>query len=127
VKILYFTDTHIRGTSPQSRLDDFPQTLLAKFREVVELAKAHQVAAILHGGDLFDRPDVAPAVALDFLRVLMEAPCPIYGIAGNHDIFGFNPQTVPRTMLGIFDGFRLFQLIKPGEIVWIEDPASRCS
>ncbi|HYF91194.1 MAG TPA: metallophosphoesterase [Symbiobacteriaceae bacterium] len=125
MKILYVTDTHIRGTSPQSRLDDFPQALLAKLREVVELAAEHQVAAILHGGDLFDRPDVAPAVALDFLRVLMDAPCPIYGIAGNHDIFGFNPGTVPRTMLGIFDGFRLFRLIKPGEIVWLEEDGLR--
>lgn len=121
MKILYLTDTHIRGTSPRNRLDDLPQALLNKFREVVDLAREHQVAAILHGGDLFDRPDVAPAVALDFLRVLMEAHCPIYGIAGNHDVFGFNPQTVPRTMLGLFDGFRLFRLIKPGEVAWIEE------
>jgi DNA repair protein SbcD/Mre11 len=121
VKILYLTDTHIRGTSPRNRLDDFAQALLAKLQEVVELAKEHQVSAILHGGDLFDRPDVAPAVALDFLRVLMAAPCPIYGIAGNHDVFGFNPQTVPRTMLGLFDGFQLFRLVKPGEVVLLKE------
>lgn len=121
MKILYLTDTHIRGTSPRNRLDDLPQALLEKLREVVELAREHRVSAILHGGDLFDRPDVAPAVALEFLRVLMEAPCPIYGIAGNHDVFGFNPQTVPRTMLGLFDGFQLFRLIKPGEVIWLEE------
>lgn len=120
IKILYLTDTHIRGTSPRSRLDDLPQALLAKLQEVVELAREHQVAAILHGGDLFDRPDVAPAVALDFLRVLMQAPCPIYGIAGNHDIFGFNPQTVPRTMLGLFDGFQVVRLLHPGDVAWVE-------
>lgn len=120
MKILYLTDTHIRGTSPRSRLDDMPATLKAKLAEVVALAKRHGVAAILHGGDLFDRPDVAPAVALEFLRVLMEAPCPIYGIAGNHDVYGFNPQTVPRTMLGLFDGFKLFRLIRPGERAWVE-------
>jgi exonuclease SbcD len=120
VKILYLTDTHIRGTSPRSRLDDLPAALKAKLEEVVDLAKRHGVAAILHGGDLFDRPDVAPAVALDFLRVLMAAPCPIYGIAGNHDVYGFNPQTVPRTMLGLFDGFQLFRLLRPGEKAWIE-------
>jgi DNA repair exonuclease SbcCD nuclease subunit len=114
------TDTHIRGTSPRNRLDDFPLALQEKLREVVDLAKEHQVQAILHGGDLFDRPDVAPAVALDFLRVLLDAPCPMYGIAGNHDVFGFNPETVPRTMLGLFDGFRLFRLIKPGEVVLLE-------
>jgi exonuclease SbcD len=120
VRLLYLTDTHIRGTSPRSRLDDFPTALLAKLQEVVAIARREKVDAILHGGDLFDRPDVAPAVALEFLRVLLQAPCPIYGIAGNHDLFGFNPQTVPRTMLGLFDGFQLFRLIKPGEPIWLE-------
>ncbi len=120
MRLLYVTDTHIRGTSPRSRLDDMPKALKAKLQEVVELAYRHQVRAILHGGDLFDRPDVAPAVALDFLEVLRQAPCPIYGIAGNHDLFGHNPNTVPRTMLGLFDGFDLFRLITPGEPVWLE-------
>jgi exonuclease SbcD len=121
MKLLYLTDTHIRGTTPRNRMDDLPQALLAKLAEVVELARAHKVAAILHGGDLFDRPDVAPAVAREFLKVLLGAPCPIYGIAGNHDVFGFNPETVPRTMLGLFDGFQLFRLIRPGEVVWLEE------
>lgn len=120
MKILYLTDTHLRGTSPRGRLDDMVAALKAKLEEVVALAEAHGVAAILHGGDLFDRPDVAPAVALDFLQVLMKAPCPIYGIAGNHDVYGFNPQTLPRTMLGLFHGFGLFRLLRPGERAWVE-------
>lgn len=125
MKLLYLTDTHIRGTPPRNRLDDFGATMLAKLREVIDLARTHKAKAILHGGDLFDRPDVAPAVALEFLRVLMEAPCPIYGIVGNHDIFGYNPDTVPRTMLGIMDGVRLFRLIRPGEVVWLEEGGLR--
>lgn len=120
MRLLYVTDTHIRGTSPRSRLDDFPRTLLGKLREVVALARQSGVSAILHGGDLFDRPDVAPAVAREFLGVLRESPCPIYGIAGNHDMFGFNPETVNRAMLGLFDGFGLFRLLRPGDCAWIE-------
>lgn len=117
MKLLFVTDTHIRGTSPQHRLDDFPAVLRAKLAEVVALARQHAVQAILHGGDLFDRPDVAPSVAREFLGPLREAPCPIYGIAGNHDIFGHNPETLHRTMLGLFDGFGLFRLLRPGEAV----------
>lgn len=120
MKILYVTDTHIRGTSPRSRLDDYPAAMRAKLGEVVDLARACGAAAILHGGDLFDRPDVAPAVALEFLRVLKGAPCPIIGIAGNHDVFGFNPETVPRTMLGLFAGFGICRLLRPGEVAWLE-------
>lgn len=121
MKLLYLTDTHLRGTAPRGRLDDLATTLTAKLAEVVALAKQHEVTAILHGGDLFDRPDVAPAVALQYLRILMEAPCPIWGIAGNHDLFGFNPETVPRTMLGLFDGFQLVRLIRPGERIWLAE------
>jgi DNA repair exonuclease SbcCD nuclease subunit len=121
VKLLYLTDTHWRGTTPQGRLDDLPQTLLAKLREALDLARSCGATAILHGGDLFDRPDVAPAVALQFLRVLKEeAPCPVYAIAGNHDIFGFNPETVPRTMLGVLDGAQVIRLVRPGAPVFLE-------
>lgn len=121
MKLLYVTDTHIRGTTPQHRLDDFPRTLLAKLTEVVDLARRHQVTAILHGGDLFDRPDVAPSVAREFLAPLRAAPCPIYGIAGNHDVFGHNPETLMRTMLGLFDGFGLYRLIRPGEPIMLSE------
>jgi len=125
LRILYLTDTHFRGTTPRSRLDDLPQSLLAKLAEVVDLARQHQVAGILHGGDLFDRPDVAPAVATQFLRLLRTAPCPIYGIAGNHDLYGLNPDTLSRTMLGLAHGVDLIHLIRPGRPVWLEDPTTR--
>ncbi len=115
MKLLYITDTHLRGTPPQHRLDDFPAVLRAKLAEVVALAHRHQVRAILHGGDLFDRPDVAPSVAREFLAQLRAIPCPIYGIAGNHDLFGHNPETLGRTMLGLFDGFGLIRLLRPGQ------------
>jgi DNA repair protein SbcD/Mre11 len=125
LRILYLTDTHFRGTTPRSRLDDLPQALLGKLAEVVDLARQHQVAAILHGGDLFDRPDVAPAVATQFLRVLRTAPCPVYGIAGNHDLYGLNPDSLSRTMLGLAHGVHLLQLIRPGAPVWLEDQTAR--
>lgn len=121
MKLLYITDTHLRGTPPRHRLDDFAAVLRAKLAEVVDLARRHGAAAILHGGDLFDRPDVAPAVAREFLAPLRAAPCPLYGIAGNHDIFGYNPETLHRTMLGLFDGFGLFQLIRPGQAVLLAE------
>lgn len=120
MKLLYVTDTHIRGTAPRHRLDDFPATLLAKCREVVALCHEHRAAALLHGGDLFDRPDTAPAVALAFIEALRQAPCPIFTVAGNHDLFGYNPETLPRTMLGLFAAFGLVRLLRPGDVGWVE-------
>jgi len=125
LRILYLTDTHFRGTTPRSRLDDLPQSLLAKLAEVVELARQYEVVGILHGGDLFDRPDVAPAVATQFLRLLRAASCPVYGIAGNHDLYGLNPDTLSRTMLGLAHGLELIQMIRPGEPVCLADGTTR--
>ena len=74
MRFLYVTDTHIRGTSPRSRTDDFPLAIRKKLQEVIELAHREEVDAVLHGGDLFDRPDISPAVVREFLRALRSGP-----------------------------------------------------
>lgn len=103
MKILVLTDTHIRGTTPQNRLDDFPVTLKNKLLEVKKIIEQKEVDFVLHGGDLFDRPDTAPSVVRDFIQILREFKAPIYTVAGNHDLYGHNPATLPRTMLGVLD------------------------
>ncbi|MCG0313522.1 MAG: metallophosphoesterase family protein [Calditerricola sp.] len=120
MKLLFVTDTHIRGTTPRNRRDNFPETLKTKLIEVMEIAAAHRVDAIIHGGDVFDRPDLAPAVVRSFASVLRDAPAPIYAVAGNHDVYGHNPETVGRTMLGLLDAFGTVRLLHPGEPVRLE-------
>ena len=100
MRLLYITDTHIRGTSPQNRKDNFPETLQLKFKEVISLAQKYDVLALLHGGDLFDTPSPSLAVCANFIPILAAAGVPLYAIAGNHDLFGHNPSTLERTMLG---------------------------
>ncbi|SDX15286.1 DNA repair exonuclease SbcCD nuclease subunit [Marininema mesophilum] len=115
LRLLYVTDTHIRGTTPRSRLDDFVATLRVKMEEVVDIAHKEGVDVVLHGGDLFDRPDISPAVVRDFARILRRFEVPIYTIAGNHDIYGQNPETVDRSMLGLLDAFGTVNLLRGGE------------
>jgi DNA repair exonuclease SbcCD nuclease subunit len=111
VKVLVFTDTHIRGTTPQNRIDDFPDILKNKLLEVKDIIKEEDVDLILHAGDLFDRPDTAPAVVSEFIKILREFTAPIYTVAGNHDLYGHNPNTLSRTMLGILDASGIVNLI----------------
>jgi exonuclease SbcD len=120
VKLLYLTDTHIRASSPQNRTDDFVETLKSKFREVNEIVRREMVDAILHGGDFFDIPSPSLAVCADFISLMRDAGVPIYGIAGNHDVFGHNPDTLPRTMLGFMDRIGLVKLIHPGQPLFLE-------
>jgi len=115
MRFLFVTDTHIRGTNPQNRKDDFLTTLHNKIKEVMDLAAENKVDVILHGGDIFDRPDVSPSLARKFVLLLKNYSIPIYSIAGNHDIFGQNPNTLNRTMLGLFDSMEFIKLVNPGE------------
>lgn len=120
MKLLYLTDTHIRASSPQNRMDDFVTTLKNKMREVNEIAKREGVQAILHGGDFFDIPAPSLAVSGDFVSIMGEAGVPIYGIAGNHDVFGHNPDTLPRTVLGFLDRLGIVKLIHPGKPLFLK-------
>lgn len=117
MKILYFTDTHIRGTNPKNRLDHFYETLLEKFYEVLLIAKKEKVDYVLHGGDLFDRPDISVSIVGEFSKILNQFPMPIYMISGNHDIFGHNPDTLHRTMLGLIADLEVVQLVNNKKIV----------
>lgn len=121
MRFLFFTDTHIRGTSPQNRKDNFFETLQKKIKEVLDIAIKEKIDVILHGGDIFDRPDVSPALVRELVILLSKYPIPIYAVAGNHDIYGQNPLTVNRTMLGLLDGMGIIKLIQPGEKLIFED------
>ncbi|WP_413381476.1 metallophosphoesterase family protein [Alkalihalobacillus sp. 1P02AB] len=120
MQFLYFTDTHIRGTSPKNRLDDFVETLKMKITEVIEIANERQVDFILHGGDVFDRPDLSPNVVGQFAKIFRAAQMPIYAISGNHDTYGHNPNTLSRTMLGLLDSFGLMTIIQPDAPLLLE-------
>jgi len=103
VKLLYFGDPHFRGTSPRSRTDDYKEAVKAKMREIFQLAKEHQVDALLEPGDTWDRPDTSNSVLLEFADLLAESPVPIYTTAGNHDLFSYNLETYWRTSLHLLE------------------------
>ena len=104
MKFLFFTDSHIRGTTPKNRKDNFYETLKTKLLEITNISKKLDVDYILHGGDWFDRPDISPSIVREFAIIIKTFEKPIYTIAGNHDIYGHNPDTIGRTMLGLLEG-----------------------
>lgn len=120
MKFLFFTDTHIRGSNPRSRTDNFYDTLINKMNEIVGLATENQVDYVLHGGDWFDRPDIAPSIVRDFAMIVKKFEMPVYTVAGNHDIYGHNPCTVPRTMLGLIEGLDVVNMLSCGGNVILE-------
>jgi len=120
LKILFFTDTHIRGTTPKNRKDDLFDTLEKKINEIVQISNSNNVDFVLHGGDLFDRPDVSVSIVSRFVTILNKFKAPIYIISGNHDVYGHNPQTIYRTMLGLFNAMGIIHLIDEGEVIFLK-------
>jgi len=120
MRFLFFTDTHIRGNNPKSRLDDFYSTLKNKFEEIIRISENNNIDYVLHGGDWFDRPDIAPSIVRDFAVLVKKLNRPVYTVAGNHDIFGHNPETISRTMLGLLEGTETIKIIQNGQPVIIE-------
>lgn len=119
MRLLYFTDTHIRTTNPINRKDDFIQTLRDKFTELCSIVHERKVDFVLHGGDLFDRPDLPIAFATGFLKTIESFKVPFYMISGNHDMFAQNPNTVSRTILGLLDEFNVIHIIDKEKPVFL--------
>lgn len=117
MKLLYLTDTHIRGTNPKNRKDSFIDTVENKLNEIVNLVDKYNVDFVLHGGDLFDRPDISISIVSRFVKTLAKIKVPIYLISGNHDIYGHNPETINRTMLGLLNVLGVINIINNKKII----------
>lgn len=125
MKFLFLTDTHIRGTSPVNRKDNFLEALKTKLEEVIQLIRDQKIDICLHGGDIFDRPDISPSIVREVGIILRKCPIPIYTVAGNHDIYGHNPETTNRTMLGLLDGLGIVKVLFPSQKVFLEKDGIR--
>lgn len=94
-------DVHWRGSNPPARLDVYEDAIAAKLLEVFHLAKEFGAAGILIAGDLTDSPNISLSSLAKLAQLLSQAPCPIYAIAGQHDMYGHNPATLYRTPYGL--------------------------
>lgn len=120
MKLLFFTDTHIKSRNPKSRIDNYEQSIYDKIEEIKNISINENVDAILHGGDLFDKADVDIKTASKFGKLLQTFPKKIYIISGNHDIYGYNQNSVERAMIGLFDSLDILELIQKDKPVFIQ-------
>jgi exonuclease SbcD len=104
-------DVHFKLTNPRGRTDVYPEAIGAKLFEIFELARTLSANGILIAGDLFDTPNVGNDAIRTLGRILKQSPCPIYAIAGQHDEFGHNPESLKRTPYGIFDGHEVIRSV----------------
>ena len=120
MKLIFITDTHGMASNPGSRLDIFSEAILNKMRYIGKYAEEIGASAILHGGDWLHTPDVSESFVRELSRIVNNYPCPVYGVLGNHDIYGYNPTTFNRTSFGVAEGVGVFTRLGQ-EPILIED------
>ena len=89
IKLVWRTDLHLADKAPQSRVDDWTETLLGKLNQVGEIAREVGAAAVLDGGDFFHvKSPTRNSHSLTHRAVAAHAeyPCPVFATIGNHDV-----------------------------------------
>jgi DNA repair exonuclease SbcCD nuclease subunit len=125
LSLLWRTDVHCRAHTPESRKDDWGETVARKLTEVGEIARKHQCVAILDGGDLFD--DKLPVrtphrLVSRVARIHAGYPCKTYGNVGNHDVrLGKFDNLVENPLETLFSSGAMLRLYDEHEAVFAVD------
>lgn len=117
VKLLLMGDRHNTETTPPSRLGNFRADCDAKDDFIIALAQQENVDAIVHPGDFWNNVEKKPSN--EFIGSVaakwVNAGIPIIGIAGNHDMIGGDPDTIPYTIAGLMDTLNVLPILRNGE------------
>ena len=97
MKGLIFSDYHISGRNPRSRLDNYYQSCLSKFEEILSVSK--DCDFIISAGDLWDSPIVANTIVDDILDRIDTNKKDFFVTFGNHDLQGYNVEASKATSL----------------------------
>jgi len=104
INLVWRTDVHLADRAPQSRLDDWAETVFGKLRQVENIARRVQADAVLDGGDFFHVKSPSRNTH-HLVRRVIEAhesyPCPVYACVGNHDCVYGDYTKLPQQPLGV--------------------------
>lgn len=102
IRLLCLSDSHLRVATPSCRIDrNFYDVQFQKLKQIEKLIRQLGVKFVYHGGDLFDSNDPSHRLVYDVMAFLNYSEARWVVTPGNHDMFGANTQTLPRSGLGI--------------------------
>lgn len=118
MRFLLMGDRHNSERKPQSRTDDYFETVKNKDAEILQIAKDYNVAAIIQAGDFWTdgdakiKNDFIPSVLKRWTNPFnVDEFIPMIGIAGNHDLIGGNLKSLQNTTLGLTSALGYMRLV----------------
>ena len=104
MNVIFIGDLHLKGSSPISRLDDYPTTILNKLEYIANSINPKRCGTIIILGDVFDSPITSLqylSQVINTFKNVSEKGFKVYTIVGNHDIKNNRMDSLPSTALGI--------------------------
>ena len=104
MKFLFVGDVHVADTPPSKRDHNYREDILRKLEEIVDIATAAKVDAVLFAGDIFHHKQprkVSHRLVLDLLRIFGAFPVQVYILVGNHDITEGRLESLEKQPLGV--------------------------
>ena len=118
-KIIFVGDCHLKGSTPISRKDNYPETILNKLLFIKEYAQSIACKHIFFLGDIFDNVSTTfPYFShcLSLFKSFKDDGIDLYTIAGNHDLKYDALETITITPLGVLIKSGVFTLLGNTEI-----------
>jgi DNA repair protein SbcD/Mre11 len=103
MKILYFTDAHLRSQSdrPKWRVDDHYLSQFEELKNIRDLAVEHNIDLIISGGDTIHYPNISHTLVGDIINWCKTLPCAFYSVVGNHCCFAYRTEDLRSSGLGV--------------------------
>ena len=99
IKILVTSDWHLTDHQPSYWERDYWEVQKEYLQQLREIANRHKVRAILVAGDMLEKPNISVQRINAIAEELVDFPCPIFTIAGNHDLPQNSMDGIKRSAL----------------------------
>ncbi len=116
MKLLLLSDTHIRSTRPEGRMDNFRKAQKSKWKTIFEKVLDESIYAIVQAGDLFDKANPPYELLNEFIKMFnhysnrCDHRLKIYTILGQHDLY-MRSKDSEKTVLGTLEHMGIIEII----------------
>lgn len=101
MKLIFCGDPHFRAKGSRYRVDDYYRVQFDKLNQILQLGEQHQASGVVFLGDVFHSVREPHELVKDLLGTFKKYTVPTYAIVGNHDLIGYNADSIGTSPLGV--------------------------